>query len=73
MDVLKGFHQKIVVKNSKQHLVRFKNKLADNDIWLEAEDIKNDNSLRCFRLEKRHQPFFSSSGRVSFSHQNMTW
>lgn len=48
---------KIIKKDSKDvrvYLVRFKNKLADSDLWLEAKDIKNsDIVLRRYRASKR--------------------
>ena len=53
----KILNERRIMRNNqsiKQYLVRFRNKLADHDKWLEAKEIHNDNLLRNFRVEKRH-------------------
>ena len=54
---LKVLDERRIMKNNqsvKQYLVRFKNKLADSDEWLEAKNISNaDTLLRNFRVSKR--------------------
>ena len=53
----KGLNERTIMRNNqriKQYLVRFKNKLADQDKWLESKDIKDgDTLLRSFRFSKR--------------------
>jgi len=53
----KVLNERTIMRNNqriKQYLVRFKNKLADQDKWLESKDIKDgDTLLRSFRFSKR--------------------
>ena len=58
-DVNKTLKEEIIrkeVKDVRLYLVRFKNKSADNDLWLETKDIKDSEVfLRRYRASKRNQ------------------
>ena len=53
----KGLNERTIMRNNqriKQYLVRFKNKLADQEKWSESKDIKDgDTLLRSSRFSKR--------------------
>jgi len=53
----KVLNERTIMRNNqriKQYLVRSKNKIADQDKWLESKDIKDgDTLLRSFRFSKR--------------------